>query len=212
MAGIYEQIVQRYGYNEPIFTNTLKEELDLKPNTFRQTIKRLSDKGLIKKVTNGIYFVPDKNSVLSSPILSVDKIIDKKFLQDSDGIVGYKTGINFANSLGLTSQTASVTTIVTNKTASVKRDVTYYNKKIIIRKPKKEISTQNYKVLQVLDLLNDYEKLCEEPMGNAKIKILNYLKDVKISEADFKECLKPYPDKTKVRVYESEIDYEITRR
>lgn len=212
MSVVYDFILEKYGYNEPIFTNDLKKELDMEPSAFRQTIKRLSDKGLITKVEKGIYFIPTKNSVLKNPILSVDKIVEKKFLINQEEVIGYKTGINFANSLGLTSQTASVPTIVTNNTSSTKREVSFYNKKVIIRKPKTKINSRNYKVLQVLDLMKDFERLSEEPMEIAKNRIADYLKDVVISEPEFKNYLKSYPAETKVKLYESGVYYDIAQK
>lgn len=218
MNSLYDFIVDYYGYNEPVFTNELKEkyemasELKLNPNTFRQTIKRLTDKGLLNKVENGVYFIPSKNSVLKKPILSVEKIVGRKFLNNQEEIIGYKTGINFANSLGLTTQTASIPTIVTNNTSSNKRVVSFYNKKIIIRKPKTRINSKNYKVLQVLDLLKDFERVSESPIEEAKDRIVNYLKDVSISEEEFKNYLISYPDQTKLKLYESGVYNEIARK
>lgn len=218
MNSLYDFIVKYYGYNEPVFTNELKEKyemenkLKLNPNTFRQIIKRLTDKGLLIKVENGVYFIPNKNSVLKKPILSVEKIVGRKFLNNQEEIIGYKTGINFANSLGLTTQTASIPTIVTNNTSSNKRVVSFYNKKIIIKKPKTRINSKNYKLLQVLDLLKDFERVSESPIEEAKDKIVNYLKDVSISEEDFKNYLISYPDQTKLKLYESGVYNEIARK
>lgn len=212
MNAVYDFIVEKYGYNEPIFTSDLKKELDINPNTFRQVVKRLSDKGLITKVEKGIYFIPNKNSVLKKPKLSVEKIIGKKFLNKENVIIGYKTGINFANMLGLTSQTASIPTIVTNNTAANKREVAYYNKRIIVRKPKAEITAQNYKLFQVLDLIKDFDRYSEEPLEQAKGKIIDYLKDVTINENEFKKYLNSYPPKTRLKLYESGVYNALTQR
>lgn len=212
MTDLYDFLVKKYGYSEPIFTSKLKEELDMKPGTFRQKIKRLSDKGLIKKAANGIYFIPSPYSILKNPVLSVEKIVEKKFLREQDEVIGYKTGINFANSLGLTSQTASMPTIVTNNTSSNKREVSFYNKRVIIRKPRKKVTARNYKVFQILDLIEHLERISEEPLSISKYKMINYLKDVEISENEFKEYLNAYPDKTKIKIYEAEIYNEIAQK
>ncbi|WP_414839206.1 DUF6088 family protein [Carnobacterium sp. TMP28] len=212
MNEIYDFMVEKYGYDEPIFTNDLKNELNRNPSAFRQTIKRLSDNGLITKVESGIYFIPNKNSVLKKPMLSVDKIVRKKFLTNQEEIIGYRTGINFANRLGLTTQTASIPTIVTNNTSSNKREVFFYNKKIIVRKPKTKVNSRNYKFLQVLDLLKDFERLSEEPIEEAKDKIIDYLKDVTLSETEYKNYLNSYPVQTRIKFYESGVYNEIARR
>ncbi len=214
MNQLHQFILDNYEYNEPIFTNDLAQNVRMSPASFRQAIKRLSDKGVIQKVEKGIYFVPSPNSFLKNPVMSVDRIVIKRYIERKGEQVGYKTGINFANSLGLTTQTASVPTVVTNETASIKREVIFNNKKVILRKPRAnvQVTKQNYKLLQVLDLLSDFERVSEEPLEEARKKIMAYLKDVRIAEEEFQKCLKAYPDKTKVKVYELGVQNELTRK
>lgn len=209
---LYQYLLDEYGYDEPILTKRLKEELKLNPSTLRQYIKRLSDKGLLVKVQNGIYFIPKKKPMFGSALLDTDWIVRKKFLEDRGCIFGYKSGTNFANALGLTSQTAAVATIVTNNASAAKREVNVYKKRYIIRRPRVNVNKSNYKLLQVLDLLNNYEQYSEKPLEVAKEKILSYLEGVSLSEQEVKEYLDVYPIKTKLRAYELELLDAIARR
>lgn len=209
---LYQYLLDEYGYDEPILTEQLKEELKLNPSTLRQYIKRLSDKGLLVKVQNGIYFIPKKKPMFGSAVLDTDQIVRKKFLEDRDRIIGYKSGTNFANALGLTSQTAAVATIVTNNASAAKREVNVYKKRFIIRKPRVNVNKSNYKLLQVLDLLNNYEQYSEKPLEVVKEKILSYLESVSLNEREMKEYLDVYPIKTKLRVYELGLLDAIARR
>lgn len=209
---LYQYLLDEYGYDEPILTEQLKEELKLNPSTLRQYIKRLSDKGLLAKVQNGIYFIPKKKPMFGSAVLDTDQIVRKKFLEDRGCIFGYKSGTNFANALGLTSQTAAVATIVTNNASSAKREVNVYKKRVIIRKPRVNVNKSNYKLLQVLDLLNNYEQYSEKPLEVAKGKFLSYLEGVSLNEREVKEYLDAYPIKTKLRVYELGLLDAIARR
>lgn len=209
---LYQYLLDEYGYDEPILTEQLKEELKLNPSTLRQYIKRLSDKGLLVKVQNGIYFIPKKKPMFGSAVLDTDQVVRKKFLEDRDRIIGYKSGTNFANALGLTSQTAAVATIVTNNASAAKREVTVYKKRVIIRKPRVNVNRSNYKLLQVLDLLNNYEQYSEKPLEVAKEKILSYLEGLSLNEQEVKEYLDEYPIKTKLRVYELGLLDAIARR
>ncbi|SDN64438.1 DUF6088 family protein [Alkalicoccus daliensis] len=210
MKEIYDRIVTKYGYNEPIFTKDLKEDFQMNPNTFRQVIKRLSDNGYLTKVGKGIYFIPRKNALLKHPKLSVDKIVSKKYLYDNGEIIGYKTGINFANALGLTTQTASIPTIVTNNTSSAKREVTFYNKRVIIKQPKATVNAQNYKLFQVIELVNDFERVSEEPIDAAMLKIRDYLKEIPLNKQKIQSYLNVYSPEVKVKFYEAGIMDEFT--
>lgn len=209
---LYQYLLDKYGYDEPILTEQLKEELKLNPNTLRQYIKRLSDKGSLTKVQNGIYFIPKKKPIFGSAVLDTDQIIRKKFLVNHSDIIGYKSGTNFANALGLTSQTAAVETLVTNKASAAKREVKVYKKRFIIRKPRVIVNKSNYKLLQVLDLLNNYEQYSEKPLEAAREKILMYLEDISMNESQVKECLNAYPIKTKLKVYELGLFDAVARR
>ncbi|WP_211655509.1 DUF6088 family protein [Planococcus alpniumensis] len=209
---LYQYLLDEYGYDEPILTEQLKEDLQLNPSTLRQYIKRLSDKGLLAKVQNGIYFIPKKKPMFGSAMLDTDQIVRKKFLENRDRIIGYKSGTNFANALGLTSQTAAVATIVTNNASAAKREVNIYKKRFIIRKPRVNVNRSNYKLLQVLDLLNNYEQYSEKPLEAAKEKVLTYLADVSMNEREVKGYLNAYPIKTKLRVYELGLFDAIARR
>lgn len=209
---LYQYLLDEYGYDEPILTEQLKDELKLNPSTLRQYVKRLSDKGLLTKVQNGIYFIPKKKPMFGSAVLDTDQVVRKKFLEDRDRIIGYKSGTNFANALGLTSQTAAVETIVTNNASAAKREVNIYKKRFIIRKPRVKVNRSNYKLLQVLDLLNNYEQYSEKPLEAAKEKILTYLEDISMNEWEVKGYLSAYPIKTKLRVYELGLFDAIARR
>lgn len=209
---LYQYLLDEYGYDEPILTEQLKEKLKLNPSTLRQYIKRLSDKGMLAKVQNGIYFIPKKKPMFGSAVLDTDLVVRKKFIEDRDRIIGYKSGTNFANALGLTSQTAAVATIVTNNASAAKREVSVYKKRFIIRKPRANVNKSNYKLLQVLDLLNNYEQYSEKPLEVAKEKILSYLEGVSLNEQEVKEYLDAYPIKTKLRVYELGLLKSISRR
>ncbi|PEN17504.1 hypothetical protein CN630_32815, partial [Bacillus wiedmannii] len=79
---LYTYLLNRYGYDEPIFTEDLKDELKIKPSTLRQQLKRLTDTKRIErcKFKSGIYFIADPDSILSTKAISVNKIITKKYL------------------------------------------------------------------------------------------------------------------------------------
>lgn len=206
MNKVYEVIIKEFGYDEPVFTKDLKNRIDMSDAALRQNLKRLSDKGALIKVRNGIYYLPRANSVLKKPRVNLDKVITRKYIKPIDkNVIGYTSGINFANQLGLTSQTASVTTIVTNETGRYEHEVTFGKKVVKLKRPKSSINNQNYKILQVLDLLNEFDRLSEIPLENSATNIKQYLKDVNITKKDLNEYIKKYPRKTLENFIEVEL-------
>ncbi|WP_208591920.1 DUF6088 family protein [Gracilibacillus suaedae] len=197
MNRLYKVILEEYGYDEPVFTKDLKKHLDMSAEALRQNVKRLSDNGNIIKVKNGMYYVPRANSVLNKRRVNIDKLIRRRYIKPIDkNVIGYITGTNFANQLGLTSQTASVTTIVTNEAGRPEREVTFGNKVVRLKKPRVRINDQNYKLLQVLDLLSDYDRVSEIPFEKGSRLIKKYLQDSDITISELNQYIKKYPRKT----------------
>ena len=50
---------KQYRPCEPIVLSDMKW-LKLKPGALRQAFKRMSDKGIVKRYVNGVYYFPDK--------------------------------------------------------------------------------------------------------------------------------------------------------
>lgn len=210
---LYSYLVGRYGYNEPILLDELKEELEsLKSNTLRQSLKRLVDNEKICRFKDGIYFIPNPNSILKTKSLSVNKIINKKYLYKKDQRIGYLTGLAFANLLQLTTQNPAIVEIVTAVEKTAVRTVEYNKRQVSLRKPRVEVTDDNYKILQVLDLLTNFEKLSVEPITKATKNIKDYLSDVKITTNQLNNYLNNYPNKTFKKLLESELYNELTQR
>ena len=208
---VYEFIINEYGYDEPVFSVDLKERLDMSEVTIRQNLKRLTEKGALLRVENGIYYVPRRNSVLG-PRVNFDKVVTRKYIKPNEcDVIGFNAGINFANQLGITTQTASVTTIVTNRVKRNKRQE-IGKKHVIVKCSKVQITPKNYKVLQVLDLLDDFNRISEIPLESATNIFKKYLSDVKIPKGEFLNYIKEFSQESIGRLLEMELFNEITRK
>ncbi len=208
---LLQYLLKNYGYDEPIFSGDLLKKLNVKDTTLRQNLKRLSDSKQLERYENGIYFIPKPDSLLKKKSLSFNKVINKKYLFDQDRIIGYRTGIAFANDLRLTTQTAGVLEIATNKETNRKRKVQIRNQRLILRKPRIQITVDNYKFLQVLDLITNVEKMSEKPLDKTYNIVIDYIKNIKLDKIELINILNQYPDKTKIKLYESGIINELTR-
>ncbi|WP_058309087.1 DUF6088 family protein [Gracilibacillus massiliensis] len=213
MNKLYSVILDLYGYDEPVFTKDLKKRVNMSDESIRQNIKRLSDNGYIIKVKNGIYYIPKANSVLNKQRVNIDKLIGRKYIKPIDKkVIGYITGTNFANQLGLTTQTACILTIVTNEAGRLEREVTIGNRVVKLKKPRVKVNDQNYKLLQVLDLLNDYDRVSEIPLEKGSRLIKKYLQNSDITISELNQYLKKYPRKTLENVIEMERYNELARK
>ena len=198
---LYDYLRVTYGENEPIFVADLQYE-GKSMNYIRQQIKKLTDNGMIKRYDTGIYFIPKKSIFKSGSQLSRDKVIEKKYLQENGQRCGYIGGVMFANQLGLTTQVPAVCEVVTNKATNDCREVTLASSPLIIRRPRAKVTEENFRQLQLLDLLKDIDFYAESDMEKQKEQILSYMNACGIRFTDLNAFLPYYPDKIYKNMYE----------
>lgn len=209
---ILDYIVETYEYSHPFLLKDLYTHfLDEKPGSIRQVLRRLCDDKKITRILNGVYIVPNSTRLLKKPYVKIANVIEQKYLLDSKGeMIGYRSGINFSNEIGLTTQTASVETIFSNSVANKKRNIYLNNNAIIVNAPRTEVNSKNYKLLQILDLLTNFEQYSEFDLVQAFPKIENYLSDVSLSQKDVDEIVSKYPLTTQVKFYKTGVSNVIT--
>ncbi len=215
-AMIEEYIINNYELSEPIEQKELyKVFSNIKPITIRQTLRRLADNGMIIRSKNmaGVYFLPNPTRVLSSYNMDFRKYIEQKYLRDSHGnVAGYESGFSIANYLGLTNQVPSVTHIYSNNVGDRKREIEIDNRRFVINTPKIDVTSKNYKFLQILDLITNYDRYSEYPIQKALRIFENYLVDLSLSNEEINQILSCYPIKTQLNYYKMEVDHVITPR
>ena len=208
---LYEYLEQNYEKNEPILLSELRETIDfMSYSSLRQALKRMADNQVLEKYINGVYFIPQVKYGIRSSSLDTYKVIEKKYLKKGNKIEGYITGLSMANKLQLTSQNPITVEVVTNEEKSAKRSVDFPKINLILRKPRIKVNNQNYKLLQVLDLLVSFESYSEEPLEKAVNRMADYARNDELGEEEVKEYVTHYPIKTQLAAYESGLIDAIT--
>ena len=186
--------IEKCEKNEPIFIEDIKEyimqfykeaEKEKIYNNIKEILNRLNKENIIKIAYKGIYYIPKTNRFGEIPLAN-SKIIQYKYLIDKSGnIKGYITGANLFNQVGLTTQVPNIIEIVTNE---CKNNNKYTNKylNVIIRKPKIEINNENYKYLQLIDLIENKDNIYIE-VNNMNEIIYKFIVENKL---DFEKILK----------------------
>ncbi|MDA2067872.1 DUF6088 family protein [Bacillus cereus] len=206
---------KNYEENEPIFAQDLTYTFSEFSDAYiRINLKRLYDKGVLKRLEKGVYYFPLKNSILKNALPDIDEVIKEKYLFNENKRIGYKSGINFSNKIGLTTQTASIDSIVANTVADKKRIIKIKNTKLIVRSPRKGIlvDDKNYKLLQILDLIDDFNYNSEYDIFEAGATFFNYLIDLQLNMQEIEDYVSKYPLKTQISFYKSGVFYELTQR
>ena len=197
----YEFLKENYKENEPIFISELKYK-NLNMNAIRQQILNLTTKNLLVRYDTGIYYIPGNTIFRTSKILSQNKIIEKKYISSNDEILGYLSGLNFANKIGITTQVPNLYEIVSNKATCDYRELKIASTKIILRKPRTTITKENYLELQFLDMIKEIDNLSILDKEENKKIVLNYMKFENISFEKLQKLLEFYPDKIYKNLYQ----------
>lgn len=201
-SNIFNYILENYQLNTPILLKDIYQQFPhISDNTIRSILKRLVENELIIKIKNGVYALPNKKNIMGKTSVYTSDVLREKYLQKSGQIIGYTTGLNFANKMGLTSQTASVDSIRSNAVSNKKREIKLNNNRFIINAPRYKVNKDNVKLLQVLDLLTDFETLSELDLKSAKQIILNYISGLKLDEERVEQIVSSYPLETQVKFY-----------
>ena len=133
-----------------------------------KALSRMVKENKLEKIEKGVFYKPKKSKFgRISP--SINEVI-KKELEKNGEMVGYITGINLYNKLGLTTQISNVIEIGINKRKASK-EVMGTKVKFIQVNSKIDKSTVN--LLQLLDAMKSIKKIPDSNV-NENYKILKY--------------------------------------
>lgn len=206
-AMMEEYLLENYGYNQPIFLQELKMD-GMSANAVRQSVKRLSADGFLKRYDNGIYYIPKKGKLLDTGYLDPVQVVNCKYVSDNQKVYGYESGIGFANKLGLTTQVPSLMEVVSNKESSNGRNVKIGPQKVRVKKSAVPVTKDNAPILQFLDAVNQAEKYSELSQKDTEEILLEYARKQKFSRKQLIEVSVCMSGATAKKLVEWGIVYE----
>ncbi len=202
---LYDALLEKYGYNEPILTGEIQFKNYSRPWIYKE-LNRLCEAGEIKRFEKGIYYIP-KKSPLGASLLNPGKVMEKKYIKENENIYGYYAGYYLLNLMGLSTQVPNVIEIYSNNESSKVRDIWVGSQKIRVRKPRVNITRENAAVLTFLELMNTVD-VCSLD-DEKRIIIEKYIADHNISRKDITKYSPSYPDKVMRAMIESEVIYSV---
>lgn len=206
---LYEYLIENYDENEPIFISEIQIE-DMTDVNIRQQVKKLTDSGKIKRFDTGIYFIPKKSVFRSGSQLSLYKVIEQKYIVSKKERYGYISGMMLANQMGLTTQVPMAYEVVTNKATKDYRETSLAKMRVIIRKPRVEVTEDNYKTLQFLDLMKDIDYYSEIEGEQLQERLIRYMQEINLRFYMLEPYLSSYPDRLYKNMYETRLLYGIS--
>ncbi len=195
---IYEYILANYENGEPIFLDELPGN---SKDYLRQEMKKLVDAGKLERLFNGVYFLPYTTFLGTEGKISIEKYIEKKYLNANGKTTGYITGLQLANNYGFTTQNPSCYEICSNAATTKQRKLDVGGNILVIYKPVTEITGENKNALQFLDLMSVIDRYSEVQGLELTDKLLKYADAVKLDFSEVRKYLSLYPDKVFRNIY-----------
>ena len=203
---VIDYIIENYTNGEPIFIDELPGN---SKDYLRQEMKKLVDEGKLERLYNGVYYLPYLTILGTKGRISVDKYIDKKYLNANGEVSGYVTGLQLANKYGFTTQNPSCYEICSNEATTKQRKQDFDGNTIIVYKPVDTVTERNKSALQFLDLMTNIDRYSEIKGAELLKKLRKYVKTTELDFSVVKEYLPFYPDKVYRNIYEGGLMGEL---
>lgn len=203
---LYDYIITNYQKDEPIFLTELPGKSS---ESVRQEMKKLTDEGKLERLYNGVYYIAYRTILGTKGKVSIDKFIQKKFLEANGEVSGYITGIQLANMYGFTTQNPSCYEVCSNEASTKQRKLKIDGRQIIVYKPVVNISKENKGSLQFLDLMSTIDKYSEIKGNEFTEKIKAFIAMVDVDFEQVKKYLSLFPDKVYRNIYQGGLMHEL---
>ncbi len=208
---LIERLKNKFKENEPIFTS---EILALFNDYSRAYVFRLINqekkKGNIICFIEGVYYLP-KKTIIGISTITVEDIVNKKYIEYNDEVYGIYSGINLQNMLAFTTQMSNIIEIITNNESMRRRIVLIDGRKVILRKSRCLINKENVKAYTILQFFSEI-KSCEQLDKRVKNACILYMKKNEIKKEDLLALAKYFPSRTIKNLLYSGILYQFSQR
>ncbi|MDG2194868.1 MAG: DUF6088 family protein [Polaribacter sp.] len=172
------------------------QQLSIESNEYSaaaKAIERLIEKGIIKRVSTGVFYKPKKT--IFGALKPNEQELLKPYLFQNKKRIAYITGISLYNRMGLTTQVPR-----TIKIASRDKRITVSvgNIKGNPVKSYVDVTAKNFYLLEILDALKDFKKIPDLD-NNSGVKIIsNQLKKLNTKEIkQLIDCALSYPPRVR---------------
>lgn len=206
-----EYLIETYGYNEPIFLKNLTMK-GMNSKALRQAVNRLANDGKLLKYDAGIYYIPKPDRLLKRAALDSNKVIVRKYITNGRDIYGYYAGLAAANRLGFTTQMPAQIELTTNMESSRGRTVVIGTRTVRVKRPKAEITADNYLVLQLLEILQDIETISDLEQDKLITSLKNYITSNQLDWSQVMEYIFLYPGKVAQKIIKWGLTYDFTQQ
>lgn len=203
---LYDYIITNFEKDEPIF---LAELPGISRESVRQEMKKLTDEGKVERLYNGVYYLAYTTILGTKGKISIDRFIQKRYLEVNGKTSGYIAGLQLANMYGFTTQNPSCYEVCSNEASTKQRKLEIDGRQIIVYKPVVNITSENKGALQFLELMSNIDKYSEVNGKEFTSKLRAFIDRVEVDFEQVKKYLSLFPDKVYRNIYQGGLMNEL---
>lgn len=203
---LYDYIVKNFEKDEPIF---LVELPGKSREAVRQEMKKLTDEGKVERLYNGVYYRSYQTILGTKGKVSIDKFIQKRYLEVNGKVTGYITGLQLANMYGFTTQNPSYYEVCSNEASTKQRKLDIDGRQLILYKPVADVSRENKGALQFLDFMSTIDKYSEIGGDEFTAKLRAFTDSIGVDFSQVKHYISLFPDRVYRNIYQGGLMSEL---
>ncbi len=203
---LYDYIVKNFEKDEPIF---LVELPGKSREAVRQEMKKLTDEGKVERLYNGVYYRSYQTILGTKGKVSMDKFIQKRYLEVNGEVTGYITGLQLANMYGFTTQNPSCYEVCSNEASTKQRKLDIDGRQLILYKPVADVSRENKGALQFLDFMSTVDKYSEVSGDEFVFKLRAFTDSIGVDFGQVKRYISLFPDRVYRNIYQGGLMSEL---
>jgi len=172
------------------------QKLSIESNEYSaaaKAIERLIEKGIIKRVSTGVFYKP-KKTIFGELIPNEEELL-KPYLFQNNKRIAYITGVSLYNRMGLTTQVPRNIKIASR---DKRITVSVGNIKGTPVKSYVDVTDKNFYLLEILDALKDFKKIPDLDKKSAITILSTKIKELNTNEIkQLVKCVLSYPPRVR---------------
>lgn len=190
---LYAYIAENYKAGEPIFAMDI--EVESSEEYKKEQLERLVAYRRLMKFAEGIYYIPEESKLAGEIALCPDVVARSKYICRKGKRIGYYGGYTLANFMGISSQVPVREEYISNAAQEKEKEVSYGIRTYVVRKPPVEVTEENYRILQLLEIMQDVERYADD-VTMAEALITFYVKRNQVSRENIDKYIGYFSEQT----------------
>lgn len=189
---LFDYICKRYEPGQPIFIEDIVVE-SMSEKDKREQLKRLLAYSKLYQFDAETYFLPRLSLTNQGDKIPPDVVAREKYILREGKRIGYFCGYTLVNQLGISPQVPFKEELASNVAEEGIKEVKVGWQTYIVQRPPVEVTDENYRILQLLDVLKGVHEFTDESEEMIQDRIAGYIRKNNLSRTAVNQYMHYFP-------------------